>query len=151
MSSSSEGQRSQSTGEGPGETWGWLEDPCEGLIYSVMKREGCTRRKALKKLQVEVPEKVKLLDVPGGEAFRFNCTIWCRIEDGETKPWLNEQRQVTARRIGDDQGLLPEGRRGSVALPLETEVIPVDESEYEYLGSRQEENAEDVRNTAVML
>lgn len=92
-----------------------------------MKREGCSRREALGKLQVGVPEKVPLRDVTGGKAFRFNCTIWRRIEDGEAKPWLDEERPVTARRIGDDQGLLPEGRRGSVALSLETEVIPVDE------------------------
>lgn len=152
MSKGVEGQGSTPGAEGPGARWGWLQDPCEGLIYSVMKREDCSRRVALRKLQVEVPEQVELRDVRGGRAFRFNCTIWRRIEDGGTVPWIDEERSATAWRIGDDQGLLPEGRRGPIALPLETEVVPVDEAEYEYLGDRRGEDAEeDIHNTPVTL
>lgn len=108
-----------------------------------MKRKDCSRREALRRLQVEVPEKVPLRDVPIGKSFRFNCTVWRRIEDEATKPWMDEKKAFTARRVGDDQGLLPEGRRGSVDLPLETEVIPVDESDYEYLGECQRKDTKE--------
>lgn len=134
-------QRSTPGAEEPEERWGWLQDPSEGLVYSVMKREECSRRDALRKLQVDIQEKVPLRELPDGKAFRFNCTIWRRIENGEPRPWIDEERPVTAWRVGDDRGALSEEKQGAVQIPLETKVIPIEE-EYEYLKDHRLEDLE---------
>jgi len=126
--------------EGSLSSWGWLQDPSEGLIYSVMKREECSRREALQKLQVDVREKVPLRELPDGKAFRFNCTIWRRLQNGESRPWIDDERPVTAWRIGDDRGVLPEEKQGPIQIPLGTRVIPIEEVEYQYLQAYQLED-----------
>jgi hypothetical protein len=142
MSKSTRGLDSSLEEKESQESWGWLQDPSEGLVYSVMKREECSRRDALRKLQVDIQEKVPLRELPNGKAFWFNCTVWRRIENGDSRPWVKDERPITAWRIGDDRGALSEEKRGPIPIPLARKVIPVEETDYEYLQDYQLEDLE---------